>query len=124
MTLVENIATRKLASEVFELAGDQAAGLPGPQKVRFWKHLIRLASQFVELSGTEPSDTKREIMSDRESRIFGDARIQFGMHRGTRVDEIPLEYLEWLDDQPDFRCELRRYLNSERLKREMEAGVD
>ena len=59
-------------------------------------------------------------MSDAEARQFESFEIQFGKHKGRQVHEIPLDYLLWLDEQPDFRIQLRKYLGSDRVQKQLE----
>jgi uncharacterized protein (DUF3820 family) len=56
-------------------------------------------------------------MTDQEARQFGNQPMLFGKCVGKRLDEIELDYLDWLADQP-FHKNLRRYLASRRIQAE------
>jgi len=49
-------------------------------------------------------------------------KIEFGMHAGSHYDCVPLSYLVWLADQSrTLWRDLHRYLNSPRIKAELDA---
>ena len=51
---------------------------------------------------------KREETLEELSKV----RVQFGQHKGQRLDEVPRDYLEWLCDQNvHFYDQARLYLN-------------
>jgi hypothetical protein len=57
-------------------------------------------------------------MTDRQSINFGRSRIAFGKYQGTRIDEVPIDYLEKICDPQPFIASLRRYLASPRIAEE------
>ena len=59
-------------------------------------------------------------MTRQESQKFDKETMPFGKHKGQRIADVPLDYLLWLDDQPDFRRSLWRYLGSERIQAEID----
>lgn len=65
-----------------------------------------------------------EPMSDAESKAFERQQMPFGMHSGELIADVPMDYLLWLECEPDFRRDLRRYLRSDRIQREQDTGVD
>jgi len=74
----------------------------------FWRHIRKELPREKE---------KKPIaaMADEQSKVFGNSTIEFGKHIGTRYDDVPLDYLEWLVDQ---NAVLARYLNSRRIREE------
>lgn len=56
-------------------------------------------------------------MDDAEARRFGQETMPFGKFAGTKMDEVPLDYLEWYADQP-LQRQLIRYLKSRRIREE------
>lgn len=53
-------------------------------------------------------------MTDGEASAFEARRMPWGKHKGKTIDEVPLDYLQWVLDQPDtFKVEIERYLISE-----------
>ena len=63
----------------------------------------------------KPSPATLGAMSDELARAFGNTRITFGKHEGEHYDDIPLDYLEWLND---VSAERARYLASRRIQAE------
>lgn len=62
-----------------------------------------------------------EPLSDAESRYVGKLSMPFGRHCGEQIDQVPLDYLIWLVEQPDdFKVSLKRYIKSQRIQREQE----
>ena len=62
-------------------------------------------------------------MSDDEARKYGRCTtIQFGTkHKGKKLDDIPLEYLLWLDREGyHLAINLRRYLASDVIQKEID----
>ena len=67
----------------------------------------------------KPGYVKRTVtpMDDGRAKLFGSTRLPFGEFVGQRVDDVPMERLQWYADQT-FTDELRRYLESDRVKGE------
>lgn len=56
--------------------------------------------------------------------MLGDCRITFGAHAGKSLDEIPIDYLDWLcREQEEFYRTLRAYLTHPDLE-SRRRGVD
>ena len=122
MSVDTNIAARQAADAVHSLALDEAARFTGEACVRFWQRL------FEHISATLPEQLqpKRVVeppvvpMTDAESQAFGSVMVGFGKYQGVRLDEVPYEYLLWLDEQNNFAYELRRYMASRRIQAEQD----
>ena len=124
MAITENVRAKKAADDAYELLEAEAGGFVGMGFDRFW---TRLLDRVQELHGPAPPQQvgPPEVpMTDDESKEFGGSGIPFGKHHSERVDQVPLPYLVWLGDQPDFRLSLRRYLRSPRIAREIEEMTD
>ena len=107
------ISARKSAETVAALA-DEEAKIYG--KV-FWEKLHKICCAYVPCKKEEvPTEGP---MSPDQAKRFGREVMPFGMHKGDKVDEVPLDMLSWYADQR-FTDDLRRYLKSERIQKEDE----
>ena len=125
MTIEENVAITKTVQLILGLAKDEVelTLFSEEGQARFWDLLARSAMQwsgprFPEYQ-SKPKKKEPGRMTDKEARLFGKERIPFGEFVGKQVDQIPLERLRWYSDQT-FVDDLRRYLDSGRVKRESE----
>jgi hypothetical protein len=121
MSIEENIAASHSVHVIMEIATEEAANHVGPAALHFWLPLLKKIAAIVP----EQLHPWRNIpagvvpMDGPERRLFGASKVAFGRYTGERVDDVPLEYLEWLDSQYDFRHQLKRYLATEHLQRQM-----
>lgn len=103
----ERIDGRKWAEEVLEEVYKHSDAF----QLGFLRYMKnQFGGKEVRVVGPRP-------FSDAKAREFGHHVIPFGKHAGSRYDEVPLDYLEWLVDQ---NTELARYLMSRRIKDEKE----
>ena len=90
----------------------------------FWESLMERATaaltKFAHPAGPELDRDTNRPMSDPAARAFGSEEMQFGKYAGQRIDEVPLGYLALLVDDNAFKRKLRRYLQSPRIKAELE----
>ena len=98
----DRVEGRKWAEDVLAAMGDTTPAY----RLGFWRRMKR------EL---HPQEIDSKAMTDREARTFGRSIVEFGKHRGLRVDDVPLEYWEWLADE---NSKVQRYLRSKRITRE------
>lgn len=122
MNLKERIELRKAAKQAAaEMAELLTACCEDASEVyidAFWAALIEA---FPQRLATPVKTTAEEPWTDQQARAFGQTHIPFGIHAGALVDEVPLEYLVWLVDQPDdFKQKLRKYIRSKRIQQELE----
>lgn len=109
-----NIAARLAAEQIAELADGEAKNHGN----RFWKELASIINAHVPFPAVRRNAKKAGPMCDKESRVFGQQMLMpFGEFAGMKIDDVPLGRLEWYADQT-FTDDLRRYLQSERVKRE------
>lgn len=96
----------------------------GYDPAKFWTGLHVMAADRGGLTDTTYRPQKNELtpMTDAEARGFGKQRMTFGKHAGKRVDDVEMQYLEWLADSDGtkFSLNLLRYLKSERIRREQQ----
>ena len=109
MTLEHNIAMRKAAEALVELATEEYG-----RDERFWEVVRNHAVTFAPLAPTPPATV--EPLSDGAARTFGRRFIGFGKYAHSRYDDAPMDYLEWLADQ---NVQLVRYIRSRRVQSEM-----
>ena len=111
--LLENIEAREKAQEVLQLAEEEISKLGSKGKERFWECVREAADKHL------PSVKAPEPMTDKECRRFGDEEMKFGQYVGKRIDEVPLDYLEWLaDTELRHSRALTRYLQAQRTRKE------
>jgi len=113
-TVQARIDARKRASVVADLVSDEAIVISEPAREAFWIELWRLLGAQTR----PPAGFRGEPMTDKQAKVFGAVLMPFGLHKGKRVDEVPLEYLERLTDPSSFLKEVRRYLASRRIRNE------
>jgi hypothetical protein len=111
MGIEENLKARLAAEQIAELAVEEAKQYGR----RFWEELVRIVNAHVPSPPAQRKKTR--AMTDGEARLFGKQPMPFGQHVGTRIDDVPLDYLRWYADET-FQEDLRRYLESNRVKRE------
>ena len=59
-------------------------------------------------------ETTNEKMSyDEARRWYRNTVMPFGTYEGSNIQSVPLNYLEWLSNQKDFRRELLRFMKSD-----------
>lgn len=114
------VDARKLAAEWCGLLTEAARDLPCDEAIGvFWERVsLEVPEQHRIERQPEPAPIVRP-MSDAEARDFGNQLIHFGKHKGSRIDEVDLDYLLWLaDSKDDFKEQLRRYVRSQRVQAE------
>jgi uncharacterized protein (DUF3820 family) len=126
MSIEDNIAASQSARVILDLAMEEAMNHQGPAALHYWLSLLKSVARIVPESHhpwrTLPSGVVP--MDKAERQAFEDSAVMFGKHAGERVGDVPLEYLEWLDSQYDFRQQLKRYLATDLLQRQMAVDED
>lgn len=113
----QRIAGRKHAAECAGLFDLHSLGDDGSES--FFDHLRSVFPKW--LAKPVPAPPEPQPMSDLQAKAFGASLMTFGKHAGTRIDQVPLEYLLWLADAPDeWKADLRRYLKSRRVQIEQD----
>jgi uncharacterized protein (DUF3820 family) len=116
----ENMLARQAAEANHDLLREEALRFAGEARRRYWEKLAKLTAGELPAK-SPPAEANDAPMDNMAARRFGATVMQFGKHVGKTIDSIPLEYLQWLDQQPetDFRKQLRRYMRSERIQAEL-----
>ena len=110
----ERIAARQAASTVANLILDEA--IHCEQRTAYFRELLKQLRGVIPKELWPATEVQRDkAMTNKEGRRFEAEPMPFGQHMDTLIGEVPIDYLEWLDEQPDFRRELNRYLRG-RLK--------
>ena len=100
---IDRIEGREWAQDVLNALG----GLSKEYRLGFWRHIKRKLRPH-------PADILR-IMQNQEAREFGQTTVQLGKHKGRRVDDVPLDYWEWLAEENE---KVQCYLASRRVQAE------
>lgn len=116
-TILDNKHGREAAHTVAEFARLDSIGMSDGCRLRFWESL---RDEIAKELPTPVVSTPRQ-MSEDEIREFGRSAMPFGVHCGKRIDNVPIEYLDWLlGDAAEFIRKVRQYLNSPRIQSERE----
>lgn len=106
-----NVAARKLAESLMELA---ESSLEGVNQERLWLILAEAAGAKCGRVLIEDGPKNRP-MSDKEAHRFECLEMPSGIHKGTAVGQVPVDYLDWMVNN-EFQKDLRRYVLSGRFK--------
>ena len=122
MSITDNVEASNTADEVHRLASSEALRFTGDAALRFWRRLLENVCAVIppQYHPTRVDRSDVVPMTREELREWEIKKMPFGKHEGTQVKNVPLDYLIWLDEQPDFRRELKRYLKSDRIQREID----
>lgn len=108
----DRITGRKVANELIVMAISD-----NPQK-DFQVGFARACRAFADRV-LGPVETQLRVMSEDEARKFEQTRIQFGMHLGQEIIDVPIEYLVWVaDSQTNLQAYLRSPLGLRRISQE------
>ena len=117
----DKILKRKEARDSARTAAELVLGEAGrhdtDSQVAFWEEIGRLLP-LPPSPVRHPGTVGVEPFNDAQARAWGKTRIPFGIHQSKRIDEVPLEYLEYLATPNEFVKHLRRYLASPRIQEE------
>lgn len=123
MGLQENIAARKLAVVLFSILTDETAGLKHEQtRQRFWENIVTLAQDQLPKAPEALGGDDKPMTAD-ERLAFERTGMPFGKYTGRRIEDVPLDYLFWLEaESGKFLRRLRRYLASHAVQKEQGDG--
>ena len=115
-----NVEAREIAEAALSLALDewQSKYFDNYDQM-FWKRVKAVVESKLPKAELPPQPGG---MSSDEARLFGQRMtMPAGKYAGQPVDKVPIDYLLWWAFEPsDFTKQLRRYLRSERIQREIE----
>ena len=113
MTIEKNKAAREAASVIHSLMMDEASNHTGTAALAFYRGILKDLRAVVPEELWPACTIERDPpMTDDEARAFERKTIGFGKYSDSLIGDIPIEYLVWLDEQPDFRRQLNAYLRS------------
>ena len=121
--ITAKVEARNAADVVHRLAMDESLNHKNEACLAFWRRMLENVCAVLppEYHPTRVVERGPHApMTDEDSKGFENKSIPFGKYIGQQISSVPLSYLCWLDDQPDFRRELNRYLRSERIQAEQE----
>ena len=123
MSIEDNIKARQAADDAMSLLIDESKANGGR---RFWNHLVTSMREMLGEDVFPDVEVVRDkAMSDLEARAFELEEMAFGKHVGLPMGQVPIDYMDWLDEQDDFRRRLNGYLRSGRCaEARREDGVD
>lgn len=104
--LAANIAARKEAEALVELAGEQPR--------RFWEVLAELAVSKLPPKPVLPE--RDPPMTEQEALYFEEQSMPYGKHQGGLVGMVEPSYLLFLTEGDAFSKKLRRYVKSKRFQ--------
>jgi hypothetical protein len=110
--IIARVQARDKARACMALVLDESRDV-GVEVDVFWEEIRK------HLPLTQLKEEKRLVgpkpMDDVESRQFGNQIMEFGKYKGTRIDDVPMDWLEWYSDQ-GFQSKLKSYLASDRVR--------
>jgi len=119
MAITDNIIARQSGESAVELLHDEAAKHTASIE-HFWRAVVdAIPSEYIPIV----MQPKSKPMTTVEAATFAKEILRFGKYTGCRVCEVPLDYLVWLEEQPDdFRKSLNRYLRNPNVMTEQAAA--
>lgn len=132
MTIEENINARTTAEAAFEILSElinDDESLSAVTKARAWNILGGLVDDVTGLRKIAASLAGNvEPMSDQEAKEFENQPMPFGKFGpepnglGLLIRDVPLKYLLYIEERPDFKKDLTRYLKRPEVQREQESS--
>ena len=119
MSIEANIKARKAAEELWELVVEECFGIEDVAIQVYWKRFLELLR--VELWSQE-TVARDPPMTDDEAKRFGSTQMPFGKWELCPIDDVPMEYFVWMEEQPDFRRQLNAWLRNPRIQQRQENG--
>ena len=108
---------REQARTAAGLVVEEAGRIPADARAAFWEELQKMLI-FPQPLATAPARPAVEPMTDRQARTFGLSLMPFGEFRGDKIDDVPLDRLEYYAEPTPFVRMLRKYLASRRIQDE------
>jgi len=116
MSIERNTAYTKIAEEIVDLIEE----IMGEENLNV-ENKIEVCNRVI--AKLRPVEPKKELPEagkwtyEKAKKWAETTQMAFEMHAGSKIRDIPKRYLEWLSDQPDFRRDLLRYVESEYFER-------
>lgn len=121
MTIEDKIYAAKAATDVYDLAKYEVATYQLETALHFWLTLFNFIRHHLLESALPKIVVSANVvpMSDEEVKAFEKTRCPFQKWKHMLVSAIELSDLIWLNECDDFRQDLRRYIASEKIQREI-----
>lgn len=102
------ISARKTADELFTLIS-----IPEEYSSDYAEALLEKLAELLPKPILKAKGAPKEIPIAR----LGSTVMDFGKHKGKKLDQVPLDYLHWLQsEQETFMWQLNNYLNHPQLE--------
>jgi uncharacterized protein (DUF3820 family) len=109
--LAANMVAREASVAVHDLIISEASNHKGRACVIFYEVLLRELRSCIGDDIWPRAEVARDLpMTEKEAKAFESKNIDFGKYAGTAIKDVDVGYLVWLEEQPDFRRRLNRYL--------------
>jgi hypothetical protein len=115
--LETRIKARKEAEYLFSLCNESQY----QNHEHFWKSLLELVQSKVP---KQEKSTELVPMTDKEVTFFRGETMPFGKCTGELVENVPLDYLDYLIGQPDNLTPFRRYLKNPSIAKLLQQQLD
>lgn len=117
--ILDNKHARGSAQEIAVIAREEEDGIQPSARGRYWDVLFEELKKHFPQHKLRKDGPEVAPFSDAGAEAFGRQEMPFGKHKGERIDDVPMDYLEWFASQTDsFKRDLNRYLLSKRVSRE------
>lgn len=118
-TIKANISAREAADAICNLLFEEGTQHHGQASITFYARVLTILRRAVPGEiWPRPAIVRDEPMSDEQVREFELLRMPFGSYSEKQIQDVPLDYLLWLEGEPDFRRQLNRYLRSRQMQQE------
>ena len=100
--------------EIINSEGERFEGTEG--EASFWEKLF---SEIVENVEIQPEVVEVVPMTKEECLSFERQEMKFGKYKGKEIGHVAasdMKYLLYIDELPDFRKDLKRYLASDYMQ--------
>ena len=111
--ITARVEARNAADMVHHLASDEAVRFTGDAALAFWRRVLESVCAVLP---PEYHPTRVAAMTDEEAREFKKERVPFGKFKTYMIKDVPLDDLCWIDEQPDFRRQVNRYLRNPQIQ--------
>jgi uncharacterized protein (DUF3820 family) len=119
--IAERVIARQQADELHSLALDATITFTSDAALAFWKRMLEHVLTVLPAEHHPIRVVERgpwAAMTNEEAREFETKEtMDFGIHCGKHISDVPWEYLTWLDEQQKFQRNLNRYLRNEHIER-------
>lgn len=124
----ERAAGRQLARTFMDLLKEEVSKIQYEEAVKaFWEELSEIMlNEHGPIQAPPPPKPKSTGMSDRVVKLFKKELMPFGKFEGEKIEDVPLQYLDWLvgEDDDALNGRLKRYLKNEKIAEQLKAELE